>query len=84
MAKFVLLDTETTGAGDADRIIQIGFMVLEAGKEVEVYNEFCSTEVPIAYAAMEVHHITPADGGVCFAQRAEPPRELHGHPQCPV
>jgi DNA polymerase III epsilon subunit-like protein len=68
MAKYVLLDTETTGAGEADRIIQIGFMVLEAGRDVEVYNEFCSTEVPIAYAAMEVHHITPemiADKPIC-------------------
>jgi DNA polymerase III epsilon subunit-like protein len=59
MAKFVLLDTETTGAGENDRIIQLGYMVLEAGKNVEVFNDFCSAEVPIAYAAMEVHHITP-------------------------
>lgn len=59
MAKFILLDTETTGTGEADRIIQIGYMVLEAGKEVRVYNEYCSSEVPIGYAAMEVHHITP-------------------------
>jgi DNA polymerase III epsilon subunit-like protein len=59
MAKFILLDTETTGAGEADRIIQIGFMVLEAGKETEVHEDYCSAEVPIAYAAMEVHHITP-------------------------
>jgi len=59
MAKFVLLDTETTGAGETDRIIQLGFMVLEAGRQTEIYNDFCSSEVPIAYAAMEVHHITP-------------------------
>lgn len=68
MAKFILLDTETTGTGEADRIIQIGYMVLEAGKEVRVYNEYCSSEVPIAYAAMEVHHITPemiADAPSC-------------------
>jgi DNA polymerase III epsilon subunit-like protein len=59
MAKFVLLDTETTGAGENDRIIQLGYIVLESGKHVEVFNDFCSAEVPIAYAAMEVHHITP-------------------------
>ena len=59
MAKFVLLDTETTGAGETDRIIQIGFMVLEPGQEALVYNEYCSSEVPIAFGAMEVHHITP-------------------------
>lgn len=59
MPKFVLLDTETTGAGEKDRIIQLGFMVLEAGGSVQVYNEFCASDIPIAYAAMEVHHITP-------------------------
>jgi len=59
VAKFILLDTETTGAGENDRIIQLGYMVLEGRKPVEVHNDFCQTEVPIAYAAMEVHHITP-------------------------
>jgi len=58
MAKFVLLDTETTGAGDSDRIIQLGYMVLD-GKNVEVYNDMCSADVPIGYGAMEVHGITP-------------------------
>lgn len=58
MAKFILLDTETTGAGESDRIIQLGYMVLE-GKSVEVYNDFCSTDVPIAIPAMETHGITP-------------------------
>ncbi len=58
MAAFVLLDTETTGAGENDRIIQLGYMVLE-GKRVDVYNDLCSAEVPISYGAMEVHGITP-------------------------
>lgn len=58
MAKYVLLDTETTGAGDADRIIQLGFMVLD-GKNVEVYNDLCLAPLPIGYGAMEVHGITP-------------------------
>lgn len=58
MPKFILLDTETTGAGEQDRIIQLGFMVLE-GKNVEVYNDLCFSEVPIAIPAMETHHITP-------------------------
>ena len=59
MSKFILLDTETTGAGETDRIIQIGFMVLEAGQQTRVYSDYCASEVPIAFAAMEVHHITP-------------------------
>lgn len=58
MAAFVLLDTETTGAGENDRIIQLGFMVLR-GKTVDVFNDLCSCEVPIGYGAMEVHGITP-------------------------
>ncbi|EQB39807.1 DNA polymerase III subunit epsilon [Sulfurimonas hongkongensis] len=56
--KYVILDTETTGIGENDRIIQLGFMVLGA-KEIEVHNEFYSSEVDISFEAMEVHGITP-------------------------
>jgi DNA polymerase-3 subunit epsilon/exodeoxyribonuclease X len=56
--KYVILDTETTGIGENDRIIQLGFMVLGA-KEIEVHNEFYSSDVPISFEAMEVHGITP-------------------------
>jgi len=60
MAKYILLDTETTGAGEVDRVIQLGFMVLgRPSDEPEIYNQFCSTEQEIAYEAMEVHNITP-------------------------
>jgi len=58
MAKYILLDTETTGAGENDRIIQLGFMVLD-GKQVHVFNDLCTAPVPIGYGAMEVHGITP-------------------------
>ncbi len=57
MAKYVILDTETTGTAEEDRIIQLGYIVL-GGKEIEVHNEFCSADVPINFAAMEVHGIT--------------------------
>ncbi len=56
--KYVILDTETTGTNEEDRVIQLGYMVLGA-KDVEVYNEFCSTDIMIKYGAMEVHGITP-------------------------
>ncbi|SFV52164.1 Exodeoxyribonuclease X [hydrothermal vent metagenome] len=59
MAKYVLFDTETTGNQEADRIIQIGAMVVHSKEEVEVYDELCSTSVPISIEAMEVHNITP-------------------------
>ena len=84
MAKFILLDTETTGAGETDRIIQIGYMVLEPGKETVIHNEYCASEVPIAYAAMEVHHITPemiADKPSCVETEAYRKLELLNQPE---
>ena len=56
--KYIILDTETTGTGETDRVIQLGYIVLGA-KEIEVHNEFCSSDVPISFGAMEVHGITP-------------------------
>ncbi|MBL4730668.1 MAG: 3'-5' exonuclease [Sulfurimonas sp.] len=56
--KYILLDTETTGTGENDRIIQLGYIVLGA-KEIEVHNEFCSSETQMSVGAMEVHGITP-------------------------
>jgi len=37
MAKYILLDTETTGNSEEDRVIHLGFVVL--GKKQEVYND---------------------------------------------
>ncbi len=60
MSKFVILDTETTGAAEEDRIIQLGFMVLGRPKDpIEVHNEFCTAPLDIKIEAMEVHGITP-------------------------
>ena len=59
MAKrYIILDTETTGTADEDRVIQLGYIVL-GDKEIEVHNEFCSSDTPINFQAMEVHGITP-------------------------
>ena len=55
--KYIILDTETTGTGESDRVIQLGYIVLGA-KEVEVHNEFNAADVPISFGAMEVHGIT--------------------------
>jgi DNA polymerase III epsilon subunit-like protein len=59
MEKYILFDTETTGNGDGDRIIQIGGMVISSKDDIEVYDELCSSSVPIKIEAMEVHNITP-------------------------
>lgn len=56
--QYVILDTETTGTGESDRVIQLGYIVLGA-KEAEVQNDFCSSDIPISFGAMEVHGITP-------------------------
>jgi len=60
LAKYILLDTETTGTGELDRVIQLGYMVLgRPDEKPEIHNQFCSSEKEIAYEAMEVHGITP-------------------------
>ena len=60
MPKYIILDTETTGTEEEDRIIQLGYMVLGKPSEpIEVYNEFCQANLPIKIRAMEVHGITP-------------------------
>jgi len=56
--KYIILDTETTGTGENDRVIQLGYVVLGTPK-IEVHNEFCSSNIPISFGAMEVHGITP-------------------------
>ena len=59
MAKYILFDTETTGNQEEDRIIQVGAMIVDAKGEVEVFDELCSTILPIKIEAMAVHGITP-------------------------
>ena len=58
MAKYIILDTETTGTSETDRVIQLGYIVLGVNP-IEVHNEFNSSDVPINFGAMEVHGITP-------------------------
>ena len=58
MAKYIILDTEITGVGENDRVIQLGYIVLGVNP-IEVHNEFNSGDVPISFGAMEVHGITP-------------------------
>ena len=59
MAKYILFDTETTGNQDEDRIIQVGAMIVDTKGEVEVFDELCSTVLPIKIEAMAIHGITP-------------------------
>jgi len=58
--KIVILDTETTGSKDEDRICQLSYLVLNENLEIEeIHNELVNPPIPISYEAMAVHHITP-------------------------
>jgi len=59
MAIYVLFDTETTGNQEQDRIIQLGAMIVKNKDDIEIYDELCSSDIPISLEAMEVHNITP-------------------------
>ncbi len=59
MPYYVLFDTETTGNKEDDKIIQFGAMILDHKGKVEVFDEFCSTDIEIKIEAMEIHNITP-------------------------
>lgn len=59
MAKYILFDTETTGTGESDRILQIGGMVISSKNDIEVYDELCTPPCEISFESMEIHNITP-------------------------
>jgi len=59
MAKYILFDTETTGNLEEDRIIQVGAMIVDGTGKVDLFDEVCSTVLPIKIQAMAVHGITP-------------------------
>jgi len=69
MSKIIILDTETTGVTEEDRIIQLSYLVTDLnGKVEEIHNEFCQAPLPSKFDAMAIHHITP--------------EQLEGKPTC--
>ena len=57
--KIIILDTETTGNKDEDRICQLSYLVMNENLEIEeVHNELVKPPIPISFEAMAVHHIT--------------------------
>ena len=57
--KIIILDTETTGNKEEDRICQLSFLVINENLEIEeIHNELVKPPIPISYEAMAVHHIT--------------------------
>ena len=63
MVQIIILDSETTGTEEEDRIIQLAFLVIDTEnddkKKIALYNNHCNPNVAIKYEAMAVHHITP-------------------------
>jgi len=58
--KFIILDTETTGTKEVDRVVQLSFLVTDENNEIEeIHDTLCIPPVPITYEAMAIHHITP-------------------------
>ena len=58
--KIIVLDTETTGMLEKDRICQLSYLVLNEEFEIEeVHNDLCTPPLPISFEAMTIHHITP-------------------------
>ncbi len=58
--KIIILDTETTGNKDEDRICQLSYLVVNENLEIEeIHNELVKPPLDIKYEAMAVHHITP-------------------------
>lgn len=55
---FILFDTETTGAGETDRICQIAIGLLKKSG-CDYHIDYCTPPVPISFGAMSVHGITP-------------------------
>lgn len=58
--KIIVLDTETTGVAELDRICQLAYLVLsEEGQVEEIHNELCTPPLAIGFESMAIHHITP-------------------------
>ncbi len=58
--KIIILDTETTGTLQEDRICQLSYLVVDtSGNILEVHDDLCTPPLAIKYESMAVHHITP-------------------------
>jgi exodeoxyribonuclease X len=72
--KIIVLDTETTGVAELDRICQLAYLVLnEEGQVEEIHNELCTPPLAIGFESMAIHHITPemlAGTPICIDTKA--------------
>ncbi len=62
IAAYVVLDVETTGLNPAsDKIIEIGAVRIENGKEVAAYSKLIDPEMPIPEKVQQLTHISDGD-----------------------
>ncbi|MRJ06214.1 MAG: DNA polymerase III subunit epsilon [Epsilonproteobacteria bacterium] len=72
--KIVILDSETTGNSEKDRICQLAYLVTTPQLEIEeYYNHLVKPPVEIGFEAMAIHHITPE-----MVEKAPPLRFTQG------
>ncbi len=58
--KYIILDTETTGVDEEDRIIQLSYLVTDLeGNILEMYDDLCTAPLETKFDAMAIHGITP-------------------------
>ena len=60
----IFFDTETTGVDAEDQIIQIGAIITDTKGELHkqgIYDELCSTKIPIKLQAMSTHGIRQSE-----------------------
>lgn len=69
--KIVFFDTETTGNGERDRLLQLA--VKERGASEAIANTIYKPPLPITFGAMAVHHITEkmTEGRPAFKEAEE-------------
>jgi len=57
----VIFDTETTGMGKYDVVVELGYVIIgQCGELLREYSKLWSTDVPIAHRAFAVHGISQA------------------------
>ncbi len=58
--KYIILDTETTGVDEEDRIIQLSYLVTDLeGNILEMHDDLCTAPLPTKFDSMAIHNITP-------------------------
>jgi DNA polymerase III epsilon subunit-like protein len=59
--KLLFIDTETTGTGPNDRLIQVAYRYRDENEKVKTVNELFKPPLPVKLMAMAVHHIRNQD-----------------------